>query len=689
MSEDTAGHEDWHRRYLEAATELEELYSMQSEMSVEIQSLRLELQRYKANRLLTLIKNASRPIVKMLPPRSRRRWLAGRLFHLVVRQPRPDVLMRQVYLGWLEDRRPSAEELELQRKQSASWTDAPLISVCMPVYNPAPDALRQAISAVRAQSYERWELCICDDASTRGGVAEVLKELAGADARIKVTFSPANGGISSATNAALEMAVGEYVAFMDDDDLIEPHTLYLYAQHLQLDPAADVLYCDEDMLMPSGQRRYPFFKPSWSPETLLGMNYITHLVVARRSLVEAVGGLRSERDGAQDHDLLLRLAELTDAFVHVPEVLYSWRQSPRSTAMTSDAKPWAYQAGRQSVQDALDRRGIAGWVEHGSFPGAFRVRYELPDPPPHVEIVIPTRDRADLLGPCLESISSVTDYPDYSVTVLDNDSVEEETKRLFDRSGVRVVPAPGPFNYARIMNDGFRAAEAEFVLTLNNDTRITDPHWLRSLVELAAQPGVGVVGCRLVFPDGRLQHEGIALACGVPAANLAFESPGLRVLGGAMRSTRDVSAVTGACSMIRRSAWEAIGGYDEEFAVAYNDVDFCVRLRRLGWRIVFTPYVSVEHAESASRGDLHPTSDVSLFLRRWGPALLAGDPYFPSQLTIEWFGLALDREGKGFQGKELAEISLRHAQVHGDARAAGPSAPAPGTAPASTGGQPA
>jgi GT2 family glycosyltransferase len=660
MSAEASGAEDWQQRYLEAAAELDALYDLQSELTVELQALRLELERYKANRLLTAIKNASRPIIRMLPPGSRRRWLAGRLFHFVIRAPRPDVLMRQVYLAWLDERRPGPEELELQRKQSAAWDVRPLISVCMPVYNPEPDALRRAIASVEAQSYERWELCLCDDGSTRAGVRTVLEEAAGRDPRISVTFAETNGGISRATNAALALAGGEFVAFMDDDDLIEPHTLYLYAQELRSRPDADVLYCDEDMLMPSGERRYPFFKPGWSPDTLLGMNYITHLVVARRRLVEEVGGLHPDRDGAQDHDLLLRLAERTDAFVHVPEVLYSWRQSPRSTALTSEAKPYAYEAGRKAVQDALDRRGTPGWVEHGSFPGAYRVRYQLPDPPPPVEIVIPTRDRADLLRPCLESIRELTDYPNYSITILDNDSVEDATKSLFAESGARVVPAPGPFNYAKIMNIGFRAAQAEFVLTLNNDTRITDPHWLRGLVELAAQPGVAVSGCRLVFDEDHAQHEGIALACGVPAANLAFGSPGLRVLGGDMRSTRDVSAVTGACCVIRRSAWEAVGGYDEEFAVAYNDVDFCIRVHQAGYRIVYTPYVSVVHAESASRGDTHPADDVALFLRRWGPLLLAGDPYFPSQLTIEWFGLAIDKDGRGFQGKELAEISLRH-----------------------------
>jgi O-antigen biosynthesis protein len=645
-------------------SELEDLYAHQAELAIENARLHLALGRYEANRAVALAVQATDFVRRALPFGSRRRRWAGRLVRagrFVLRRPTPEQRFGQAYAAWLAARRPSPEELELQRKQSAAFKVRPLVSVCMPVHDPDPAALAEAVASVQRQSYEHWELCICDDASTRPGVRRTLEDLAGADPRIRLMRSGRNGGISRATNAALGMAGGDYVAFLDDDDVLEPHTLFLYVQELQRSPGIDLFYCDEDVLLPSGERLYPLLKPGWSPETLLGMNYVTHFVMARRELVAQVGGLRPERDGAQDHDLLLRLSERTSAIVHVPEVLYSWRQSERSTSLTSSAKPWAYEAGLQAVKDALERRGVRAAVEPGAFPGAYRVRYALPEPPPHVEIVIPTRDRADLLGPCLESIITRSQYPDYSVTVLDNDSCQPATAELLQRSPVRVVPAPGPFNYSAIMNRGFAATDAEFVLTLNNDTRVIDPHWISGLVELCAQPGVGAVGCRLEFGDGRLQHEGIALGCAVPAANLAFEAPGIRLPGiGLMRTARDVSAVTGACCLIRRSAWEAIGGFDEDFAVAYNDVDFCIRVRRAGYRVLYTPYVTVVHEESQSRGALHPARDEVLLLRRWAAEIVDRDPLFSPRLTIGPYGLVLDRGEGGFRGKGLVEISLRH-----------------------------
>lgn len=644
-------------RYEQAAAELEALYARQTEVTIENERLKLDLWRYEVSWLVARAMRLSKLLRSVLPLGSRRRRVASRAARLLMRRPGAQERIKDVYHAWLASRAPSAEELELQRKKAAAWRNRPLVSVCMPVYNPSPDDLRQAIASVQRQSYAHWELCICDDSSDLPGVRAVLEEAAAHDDRVKIVFSERNGGISRATNNALTLATGEFVGFLDDDDLIEPHTLFLYVRALQSDPGLDLFYCDEDILMPSGDRLRPFFKPDWSPETLMGMNYITHFVVARRRLVEEVGGLRPERDGAQDYDLLLRLTERTSAVCHVPEVLYSWRQSRTSTSMTAKAKPWAYEAGQHAVEDALARRHVGGHVEPGAFAGAYRVRYQLPEPKPHVEIVIPTRDRADLLGPCLESIASVTSYPDYSVTVLDNDSEEEQTKALLRRSGVRVVPAPGSFNYAAIMNRGFSAVDSEFVLTLNNDTMVSDPGWIEGLLELCARPRVGAVGCRLVFGDGRPQHQGIVIGCGVPAANLFMPAPGIRVLG-EVQTVRDVTAVTGACCLIRRSAWEEVGGYDEEFAVAYNDVDFCLRLHAHGFSVLYTPYVEVVHEESSSRGALHPAEDEALLLRRWALQLAAGDGYFSPNLTIGRDGLEIDVEGRRFRGRDLVQMHV-------------------------------
>ena len=651
------GEGSWKERYEKAAVELETLYARQTDLTIENERLKLELYRYEVSWLVGRAVTMSRLLRPVLPVGSRRRRVAAKTARVLLRRRGTEERVKGMYQAWLASRTPNAEELELQRKKARTWAQRPLVSVCMPVYNPRPEDLRQAVDSVRQQSYDHWELCICDDASDDRAVRAVLEELAAEDERIKLALSERNGGISRATNNALALATGEFVGFLDDDDRIAPQTLFLYIQALQVDDGIDLFYCDEDILMPSGDRLLPFFKPDWSPETLMGMNYITHFVVARRRLVEEVGGLRPERDGAQDYDLLLRLTERTSAVRHVSEVLYSWRQSRTSTSLTARAKPWAYEAGLHAVEDALTRRHIAGRVESGGFAGAYRVRYELPEPKPQVEIVIPTRDRADLLGPCLESIASMTAYPDYSVTILDNDSREERTQDLLRRTGVRVVAAPGPFNYAAIMNRGFAAVQSEFILTLNNDTTITDPHWIEGLLELCARPRVGAVGCRLVFGDGRSQHQGIVIGCGVPAANLFMPAPGIRVLG-VVETVRDVTAVTGACCLIRRSAWEEVGGFDEEFAVAYNDVDFCLRLHRHGFSVLYTPYVEAVHEESSSRGALHPARDEALLLRRWAPELAKGDPYFSPNLTIGRNGLQVDVEGRRFRGRDLVEMHV-------------------------------
>ena len=673
MSDEVPGEsaDTWKDRHDRLSAELAELYAYNAELAVQNERLRHELLVFESSRTVSLALKVAAVVRAVVPVDSRRRRALSRVLRVLLRRPAPEERLHERYRAWLAARAPSAEELALQRKRAAGWGLRPLVSICMPVYNPDAAALSQAVDSVRRQSYDHWELCICDDASTREGVAATLAEMAASDDRIKVVTAERNGGISRATNQALALASGEYVAFLDNDDVLEPHALYLYVLELQHAPDIDVFYCDEDMLLPSGKRVFPFLKPGWSPETLLGINYVTHFVMARRRLVEELGGLRPALDGAQDHDLLLRLSERTSAFRHVPEVLYSWRHSPTSTAMTPEAKPWAYEAGRQAVGEALERRGLEASVEPGEFPGAFRIRHAVPAPAPHVEILIPTRDRVDLLRRCLATLRAHTDYPSYSVTVLDNDSAEQSTHDFLRRSGVRVVPAPGPFNYSAIVNTGFASTDAELVLTLNNDTEATDPDWLAELVGMITPPSVAAVGCRLVFGDGRLQHEGIAISCGVPAANLSFGAPGLRVVGAGLNVARDVTAVTGACCLMRRSAWEAVGGFDEEFAVAYNDVDFCLRLRQAGYRVLFTPYVSLVHEESSSRGDLSPGTDEARLLRRWSVVLAEGDPFFSPRLTIGRYGLELAPEEHTFRGSRLVEINLGATAATGTPPAAG------------------
>jgi GT2 family glycosyltransferase len=630
----------WKDLYERTRAELEESRASQAELTMVNEQLRFALWRYEASWMVARALRVSRLLNAALPVGSRRRRLTIRVVRFLLRRPSLSERAKGAYQRWLSDRTPTRQELEEQGRVSSAWGYQPLISVCMAVYDPVPDMLLQAVATVKSQSYENWELCIGDDGSTDADVRHILESLA-KDPKVKVVFAEANAGISHATNRALSLAQGEYVGFLDHDDVLAPHALYHYVRILQEAPTADVLYCDEDMIQPSGERFSPLFKPDWSPEALLGTNYITHFVVARRHLVEQVGCLRTERDGAQDHDLLLRLAELTEAIHHIPEVLYSWRQSPRSTATTPEAKVWAYTAGLRSVEDALRRGQISAHVEAGGVPGTYRVRYRIPTPLPEVTIVIPTRDRGDLLGECLDSIRSLTSYPHFSVVVLDNDSRDPATHALFEQAKVRVVPASGVFNYSAIVNTGFASVDSEFVITLNNDTRVTDPDWIEGLLELGTRPRVGVVGCRLLYPDGRPQHEGIAIATGPPAVNLHFPAPGIRLLGDA-QTVREVSAVTGACSLIRRSVWQDVNGYDELLAVAYNDVDFCLRVWQHGYKVLYTPHVTLVHNEGSSRGSLHPSKDESRFVRRWATQLAEGDPHFTPHLVMSRDGLALD-----------------------------------------------
>lgn len=637
---------------------LEELEIQHVALLIENERLRGQLNIYGSNYLFRVARGLHRISRRVLPAGSKRRRVASRVGRILLGKRSVVALAHARYSSWLADRQASPEALERQRLDSAGWRIRPLVSICMPVHDPDPDALAEALESVRRQSYENWELCICDDGSTDASVATLLLDAARDDERILLTTSEANIGIAAATNRALALATGEYVAFLDHDDLLEPDTLFEYVTVLQDGTEVDMFYCDEDLLGSDGVRRFPFLKPDWSPEVLLGMNYVTHFVVVKRTLVQRLGGMRSEFDGAQDYDLVLRLDDSALAVHHVPKVLYSWRQSKRSTSRTSRAKPWAYEAGLLAVRETLKRRGIDGLVDHGEFPGAYRVRRSLPVSQPHVEILIPTRDRVDLLRACIESIRSTTAYENYSITVVDNDSAEQATQQFLADASLKVVRAPGPFNYAAIMNSGFEAIDAPFILTLNNDTLVKDSAWLGRLVELALDESVGAVGCQLEFPDGRAQHEGIVVGILGPAANLVFEAAGVRLVG-VMRVNRDVTAVTGACCLVRRSAWKAIGGFDEAFPVAYNDVDFCIRMREQGYRVLYTPFVSLVHAESASRGDLHPAKDEALLIRRWCRLIADGDPFFPRVLRSGPYGYTLASEDSEFRGRELALLNVR------------------------------
>ena len=540
------------------------------------------------------------------------------------------------YRKWLAEHSPGPPDHSSMRLESQAWGYRPLVSVILPVHNPDPAWISEAVQSVRDQTYDNWELCIADDHSTRDGVTELLRMLASSEPRIKLALRETNGGISAASNSALQLAEGEFIALLDHDDRFEPHALHMLVERLQKRPDLDFIYSDEDKVSVGGERVEPFFKPDWSPELLLSLNYITHMVIIRRSLVDAAGVFRSEMDGAQDFDLFLRCTELTSNIAHVPEVLYTWRKVASSVALSSEAKPWAYAAGLRALQDATCRRGLDAVVEDGPYLGTYSLHRALPGAP-SVTVIIPTRDRPDLLRRCLDSIERQTTYPAYSVCVVDNDSRMAATHALFEERRLHVVTAPGPFNYSRIVNRGVAAAGSDFVVLLNNDTTIRTPGWLEALLEQAIAQDVGAVGARLVFPDGRPQHEGITIDSGpgLGPTNLRVPRAFLDLTVN-MPVPRDVSAVTAACMMVRTELWRHLGGFDESLAVAYNDVDFCLRVQKEGYRVIYTPRAEVEHVEGASRGPLHPAGDEALFAERWGAWNGGRDPY--TSPHVKWVG---------------------------------------------------
>lgn len=520
----------------------------------------------------------------------------------------------------------------------------PTFSVVMPVYGVAPRLLEKAIESVRAQLYPDWELCIADDASPGEEVWRLLQRYARSDPRIKVVRREVNGHICAATNSALALATGEFVALMDHDDILPERALYEVAAVIAAHPDADLIYSDEDKIDANGHRYEPYFKTDWNPELILAQNMVSHLGVYRRSLIEAVGGLREGFEGSQDYDLALRVSELTtpERIHHIPWVLYHWRQEGGPATFSQGFMERCAEAARRAVAEHLERTGQTKVVvdRRRDTPGWVDVRRLPPDPLPLVSVIVPTRDRAELLAQCAEGVLEQTDYAPLELLIVDNGSVEPETHALFERlkadPRVRILEAPGPFNFSALNNRAVAEARGEILLLLNNDISMIRPDWLAEMVAHAVRPNVGAVGARLLFPDGRVQHAGVAVGLGGVAGHVGYLHPGENHgyylhLG----TTRNVSAVTAACLAMRKSVFEEVGGLDEkDLKVAFNDVDLCLKVRKAGYDIVYTPHAELYHHESASRGqDLDPEArarfdgEVAVMRRRWGETL-DHDPFY-------------------------------------------------------------
>ncbi len=518
---------------------------------------------------------------------------------------------------------------------------APLLSLLVPVWRTPLWVLERSVSSVLSQGFADWELCLCDDASGDLELSAYLRSLRRVDRRIHTTALAQNGGISAATNGALALARGRFVAFLDHDDELALDALEAVAAAVASEPDVDIVYSDEDKIDATGERFDPLFKPDWSPDLLLSFQYLGHLTVVRRELVVELGGLRSDYDGSQDYDLALRATERARKIVHLPKVLYHWRTLPGSAASDASgtvAKPWAYEAGLRAIEDALARRGEAAEVaQEPRFAGRYHVR-RLPSSEPLVSVVVPFRDEPALLATCCTSMRADPGYDRVEFVLVDNGSELPETAALLDRlalePGVRVLESPGPFNWAALNNLAAREASGEVLLFANNDIEARSARWLHAMLGHALRPEIGAVGARLVYPDGAIQHAGVVVGLGGIAGHVLRGLPGDHPGYNSMAiQTRDCSVVTGACMMTRRDVFDSVGGFDEHLPVAFNDVDYCLSLRERGFLVVYTPLAELVHHESRSRGHTDDLAESRRILERWGDVIVAGDPYLNANLS--------------------------------------------------------
>ena len=547
------------------------------------------------------------------------------------------------YEAWLA--RHKADKRVLRRQKHASFAQKPLISIVIPLYCTPLPYLKELIESVRRQSYENWQLCLADG-SPDDKAKEFLEKHYGREKRIVYQKLEENGGISANTNAAAELAKGEYLMFCDHDDTLEPDALYEIVKAIN-DTDADVIYTDEDKVSMDGQHYFdPNFKPDFNLFRLRENNYICHIFVVRKSLTGETGMLRSEFDGAQDFDFILRCCEKAKKITHIPKVLYHWRCHMDSTAADPSSKAYAYEAGRKAIREHYQRMGIDAKVDMTERPGWYRSHIKIQENP-MVSIIIPNKDHTDDLELCLFSMSRKSTYRNYEILIVENNSEKEETfeyyKKLPERyPKVRVLTWEKEFNYSAINNFAAEEAQGEYLLFLNNDVEILTPDWIEEMLQNCQQENVAAVGAKLYYPDDTIQHAGVVLGLGGIAGHImcraSREDPGYF---GRMISVQEISAVTAACMMVKKSEFDSVKGFDETFQVAFNDIDLCMKFRAARKKIIFTPYAELYHYESKSRG-LEDTpekqfrfdKEVKRFQEKWAQQLEMGDPYYSPNLSV-------------------------------------------------------
>lgn len=553
---------------------------------------------------------------------------------------------------------PSVAERE--KEETTVFPKDVTFSILVPLYNTPERFLREMIESVTAQTYGKWELCLADGSDdAHDFVGRICQEYRQKDSRIKYQKLAKNEGISGNTNECYKMATGNYIALFDHDDLLHPCVLFAYMQAI-CEKDADYIYCDEATFKGNSINHMItlHFKPDFAPDNLLANNYICHFSVFSRELLESGELFRSQFDGSQDHDMILRLTAKAKHIVHVPRILYYWRSHKGSVASSIDAKTYAIDAAKGAVADHLTRLGYRNFEIESTraFATIFRIKYELTSRP-LVSIIIPNKDHVDDLSRCVESIINLSTYDNYEIVIVENNSETAEIRTYYEEISrhprVQVVEYKGDFNYSKINNFGVQYAKGEYLLLLNNDTEVITPDWMEEFLMYAMRKDVGVVGAKLYYPDKTIQHAGIVIGLGahrtaghthyrIPEANVGYM--------GRLCYAQDVTAVTGACMMVSKALYEELGGLDESFTVALNDVDFCLRVREKGFLNIFTPFAELYHYESKSRGSdkkderaLRYQQESDRFRVKWADALAKGDPYYNpnfsldhSDFTVNW-----------------------------------------------------
>ncbi len=551
------------------------------------------------------------------------------------------------YRAWLKRHTPSGQVLRMQREHKFEFS--PKISIVVPLYKTPEKYLAEMIESVRSQTYGNWELCLSDGSGENSPIEQVLKQYEEKDHRIRVVYNKEPLQISDNTNEALKITTGDYIAFADHDDMLAPDALYECVKVLNQDSDTEIIYTDEDKVDMNGRDNFmPNFKSDFNLDMLRCTNYICHLFVVKRNIYEAAGMLNSEYDGAQDYDFVLRCIERSSRIKHIPKILYHWRAHKDSTAENPESKNYAYAAGRKAIQAHYDRTGIQADAYETEYKGFYRSKYRITEQP-LISVIIPNKDHIADLEKCIASLEERNTYKNLELVIVENNSEQEETfayyKKLEEKNPkVKVVYWEGKeFNYSSINNFGVEQASGEYLLFLNNDTELVNMDCIEELLGYCQRSDVGAVGARMYYEDGTIQHAGVIIGLGGVAGHAfsraSHEDPGYF---GRIIIAQNYNAVTAACMLTKKPVFHEVGGFDEKFAVAFNDVDLCLRIRKAGYLIVYNPYAELNHYESKSRGyEDTPekvkrfNSEIGLFEKRWKNILNNGDPYYNPNLTLE------------------------------------------------------